>query len=63
MRLWLACAGGPALPAVYEEMQGFNADGRPLGIHSPGAVLNASLEVTDGGAGATVPRLRQPTQG
>lgn len=60
LRLWLACAGGPALPAVYEEMQGLNVDGRPLGIHSPGAVLSASLEATDGGAGASRPRLKQP---
>ena len=59
LRLWLACAGGPALPASYEEEQGLNADGRPLGIHCPGIVLNADLDVTDGGAGATEERLKQ----
>ncbi len=60
LRLWLACAGGPALPAVYEEQQGLNADGRPLGIHCPGVVLNADLKVMDGGAGASETRLKQP---
>ena len=60
LRLWLACAGGPALPAVYEEQQGLNADGRPLGIHCPGAILNADLKVMDGGAGASEERLKQP---
>lgn len=60
LRLWLACPGGPALPASYEEQQGFNAHGRPLGIHCPGVPYSANLDVTDGGAGATEQRLKQP---
>ena len=60
LRLWLACPGGPDLPAVYEEQQGFNADGRPMGIHCPGVEFSADLTVTDGGAGATETRLKQP---
>ncbi len=60
LRLWLACPGGPALPAPYEEQQGLNADGRPLGIHCPGVPLTADIKVTDGGAGTSETRLKQP---
>lgn len=60
LRLWLACPDGPDLPVAYEEQQGLNEDGRPMGIHCPGATLSADLTVTDGGAGATEMRLKQP---
>ena len=60
LRLWLACAGGPALPAVYEEQQGFDVDGRPPGINCPGGMPSADVEVLDGGAGASDERLKQP---
>ena len=60
LRLWLACPGGPDLPSAYEEQQGFNEHGRPMGIHCPGVPFSANLDVTDGGAGATEQRLKQP---
>ncbi|MEQ9125211.1 MAG: hypothetical protein RIM80_21900, partial [Alphaproteobacteria bacterium] len=59
LRLWLACPGGPDLPAFYEEQQGFDAAGRPMGIACPGATLNADLEATDGGAGASDVRQKR----
>jgi hypothetical protein len=57
LRLWLACPGGPAVPAAFEEFQGLTPDGRPAGILCPGIRLNAPLEVEDGGAGKTTKRL------
>lgn len=57
LRLWLGCPNGPDMPASYVEQQGLTGNGRPKGIHCPGAVLNAPLEVEDGGAGATAKRL------
>lgn len=57
LRLWLACPGGPAVPEAYVEFQGLTASGRPRGILCPGARLNASLEVEDGGAGDSAKRL------
>ncbi|MDP6342057.1 MAG: TauD/TfdA family dioxygenase [Alphaproteobacteria bacterium] len=57
LRLWLACADGPAVPDYYAEHQGLTASGRPRGILCPGAELNASLEAEDGGAGESAKRL------
>jgi hypothetical protein len=45
LRLWLACADGPPLPAAFtEHVQGATAHGRPAGIQVPGVALNAPLE-------------------
>ncbi len=57
LRLWLACPGGPAVPAPYIEFQGLTESGRPRGILCPGVRLNAPLEAEDGGAGDTAKRL------
>lgn len=44
-RLWLACADGPPLPAVYTRVwQGATAKGRPAGIRVPGVPLRAPLD-------------------
>lgn len=45
LRLWLACADGPALPSyMTERFQGRTASGRPDGIHLPGVPLKANLQ-------------------
>ena len=45
LRLWLACADGPELPAAYTgEHQGKTASGRPNGIKVPDVPLVAPLE-------------------
>lgn len=45
LRLWLACADGPALPDwMTKSYEGATADGRPNGIQVPGVPLNAPLE-------------------
>jgi len=44
LRLWLACADGPALPGyMTTEFQGATASGRPDGIRLPGVTLKANL--------------------
>lgn len=44
LRLWLACADGPALPpAMTRAYQGMTESGRPNGIKVPGVTLNAPL--------------------
>lgn len=59
LRLHLACADGPALPPVYENLRGFNKDGRPAGMLLAGVRLNAPLEPIDGGPGAAARRMRE----
>jgi hypothetical protein len=45
LRLWLACADGPELPAAFTgEHQGKTVSGRPNGINVPGVPLVAPLE-------------------
>ncbi len=45
LRLWLACADGPALPHwMTESYEGKTKNGRPNGIVVPGVALNAPLE-------------------
>ncbi len=45
LRLWLACADGPALPPfMTDRFQGVTANGRPNGIRVPGVPLAAPLE-------------------
>ena len=45
LRLWLACADGPALPPfMTERFQGLTAGGRPDGIRVPGVRLVAPLD-------------------
>jgi len=45
LRLWLACADGPALPHwMTDAYEGKTADGRPNGIQVPGVPLIAPLE-------------------
>lgn len=58
LRLHLACADGPALPPVYENLRGFNAQRRPAGMLLDGARLNAPPEPVDGGPGAFAHRVR-----
>jgi hypothetical protein len=58
LRLHLACADGPALPAVYENLRGYNEDGRPAGMLLAGIRLNAPLEPVDGGPGESDRRMR-----
>ncbi|MDA0656986.1 MAG: TauD/TfdA family dioxygenase [Proteobacteria bacterium] len=60
LRLQLACADGPALPPVYENLRGYNEMGRPAGMHLADVPLNAPLEPIDGGPGASSQRLRAP---
>jgi hypothetical protein len=44
LRLWLACADGPALPDwMIQSYEGATRDGRPNGILVPGVSLNAPL--------------------
>ena len=48
LRLWLACADGPALPAAFTgEHQGKTKDGRPDGINVPGVPLAAPLRAEE----------------
>lgn len=56
LRLWLAAADGPPLPAPYEEFQGLNADGRPNGYKLSGVTLNTPLDPEDGGPGTSAQR-------
>jgi hypothetical protein len=58
LRLHLACADGPALPPVFENLRGYNKNGRPDGTLMDGVRLNAPLEPVDGGPGSTAQRLR-----
>ena len=58
LRLHLACADGPSLPPVYENLRGFNENGRPAGMLLEGVGLNAPLEPVDGGPGAFAQRMR-----
>ena len=58
LRLHLACADGPALPPVYENLRGYNEQGRPAGMLLEGVRLNAPLEPVDGGPGASARRMR-----
>lgn len=58
LRLHLACATGPALPPVYENLRGFNEQGRPAGMLLAGVRRNAPLEPIDGGPGAFDRRMR-----
>ncbi len=45
LRLWLACADGPALPPfMTQDMQGRTDSGRPDGIRVPGVPLIAPLQ-------------------
>lgn len=59
LRLHLACADGPALPPVYENLRGYNEQGRPAGMLLEGIRLNAPLEPVDGGPGASERRMRK----
>lgn len=44
LRLWLACADGPALPEyMTQSFQGRTATGRPDGVQIPGVSLKANL--------------------
>ncbi len=48
LRLWLACADGPALPEAFTgEHQGMTSSGRPDGIRVPGVPLVAPLRAED----------------
>lgn len=48
LRLWLACADGPALPEAFTgDHQGQTASGRPDGIKVPGVPLVAPLRAED----------------
>lgn len=58
LRLHLACADGPPLPPVYENLRGYNKDGRPGGMLLAGVRLNAPLEPVDGGPGVSAQRMR-----
>ena len=51
LRLHLACRDGPDLPPIYENLRGFNEDGRPAGTCLPGVLPSAPLEPIDGGPG------------
>lgn len=61
LRLHLACADGPALPPVFENLRGYNRHGRPDGTLMAGVRLNAPLEPVDGGPGSSAQRLRAMT--
>jgi len=58
LRLHLACADGPALPPVYENLRGYNEHGRPSGMLLEGVRLNAPLTPVDGGPGTSTQRMR-----
>jgi len=58
LRLHLACTDGPALPPVFENLRGYNKDGRPNGTLMAGVRLNAPLEPVDGGPGSFAQRQR-----
>ncbi|MPZ45898.1 MAG: hypothetical protein GEV05_21420 [Betaproteobacteria bacterium] len=58
LRLHLACADGPALPPVYENLRGYNEHGRPSGMLLEGVRLNAPLTPIDGGPGTSAQRMR-----
>ena len=58
LRLHLACRDGPDLPLIYENLRGFNEDGRPAGTCLPGVSLSAPLEPIDGGPGKFANRRR-----
>ncbi|MBL22377.1 MAG: hypothetical protein CMM48_00605 [Rhodospirillaceae bacterium] len=58
LRLHLACPDGPQLPPVYENLRGYNEDGRPAGTRLPGVALTAPLEPVDGGPGGMDQRKR-----
>lgn len=58
LRLHLACADGPALPPVYENLRGYNEHGRPSGMLLEGVRLNAPLTPVDGGPGTSAQRMR-----
>ena len=58
LRLHLACAEGPALPPVFENLRGYNRDGRPDGTLMEGVRLNAPLVPVDGGPGSSEQRMR-----
>jgi len=58
LRLHLACADGPALPPVYENLRGYNEHGRPSGMLLQGVRLNAPLTPVDGGPGTSAQRMR-----
>lgn len=59
LRLHLACVDGPPLPPVYENLRGYNNDGRPGGMLLAGVRLNAPLEPIDGGPGVSAQRMRE----
>ncbi len=63
LRLWLACADGPPLPAPYAEFQGKTDSGRPDGYLMPGVVLSAPLEAEDGGPGDSARRMKIEHEG
>ena len=60
LRLWLACADGPPLPAPYAEFQGKTDTGRPDGYLMAGIRLSAPLEAHDGGPGDSAQRQAIP---
>lgn len=60
LRLHLACADGPALPPVFENLRGYDEQGRPSGTLLDGVRLNAPLAPIDGGPGASAQRMRAP---
>ncbi|MEM7406334.1 MAG: TauD/TfdA family dioxygenase [Pseudomonadota bacterium] len=57
LRLWLACADGPALPSPYFEFMDKTEAGRPNGYLMPGVVLSTPLGVEDGGPGESAQRM------
>jgi hypothetical protein len=60
LRLWLACADGPPLPAPYAEFQGKTDTGRPNGYLMAGIHLSAPLDAQDGGPGDSAQRRAIP---
>jgi hypothetical protein len=63
LRLWLACAEGPALPWPYYEFMDKTSAGRPNGYLMPGVTLSAPLEVEDGGPGDSASRISENSAG
>jgi hypothetical protein len=59
LRLHLACSDGPKLPPVYENLRGYNKEGRPAGLLLEGVRLNVPLEPVDGGPGDPHRRMRE----